>query len=133
MFRIWHILIFLLFVSDCNGWDVDSTLNNEQDDGFKSCHVALVETHWKHEMYPHFKLYHQEFPVVQLLWKDNRFQPALDKWRSTFQEQKQTCQVIYILNAPANDEFCRIQEQFEWLVDCDMINLRSICYGRHTY
>ena len=132
---MWSILLFALFLSDCKGWDTDSTFSYSEDEGFKYCHTIVVQVIPKAnaERYPQFKLHHRKIPVVQLLWNNASIQPALHKLITNFRQRKETCQVIYILDPSEGDEYCRIQKRFEWLVNCDLNDLRTICYGRYTY
>jgi len=96
--------------------------------GFEYCHTVLIET-FDSPLADAFN----NFLVVRLSTPNSQFLTNIAALEEKWQERREACQLIYILDARGSKEYCRIQKAFEWIVDCDITDLISKCYGRYTY
>jgi len=133
-------MIFLKFVLLCvHSYGVSCSLDVQQfpldpKTGFEHCHTIIVDRGQKNEgTLHHLETGWQDTSIMRLSGRSDTFDLVFFKLRKTWWQGKATCVLIYILDASPDEEHCRIQSKFAWLVDCNMASLNPTCYGHHVY
>jgi len=116
---------------------------------FSACHIDVIEGSEKgyFDFLVNFEYY---IPTTRLSIEDKQLGEVSLKFNQTRRWSRQNCELILASHEPWNEEIQRVQEQFQWLLECtpkkEMIikrNLRithnlgarsiPLCYNTHSY